>query len=216
MTIDTSTETANRLGRMPTCRVVRPGAEFVGKQALLYAPGISAESVDAQGIHLQVVTIPPGGRAKAHKHDGHETATIFSAANPACGMARGSKNSSLLGPGTLSTSLPVCLICPITSARRRAALRLLPARIPTSRRASCCCPSSIASIHNRYFRFTLLPDLSCPLPPRTIPQAFWAGYGNERPHLIRGQPVIWAENLRRLNALNETTIAAAGTKRISL
>ena len=74
MTIDTSTETANRLSRMPTCRVVRPGAEFVGKQALLYAPGISAESVDAQGIHLQVVTIPPGGRAKAHKHDGHETA----------------------------------------------------------------------------------------------------------------------------------------------
>src|SRR5258708_20372477 len=74
MTIDTSTETANRLARMPTCLVVRPGAEFVGKQALFYAPGISAESVDAQGIHLQVVTIPPGGRAKAHKHDGHETA----------------------------------------------------------------------------------------------------------------------------------------------
>jgi len=74
MTIDTSTETANRLARMPTCLVARPGAEFVGKQALFYAPGISAESVDAQGIHLQVVTVPPGGRAKAHKHDGHETA----------------------------------------------------------------------------------------------------------------------------------------------
>ena len=59
MTIDTSTETANRLARMPTCLVARPGAEFVGKQALFYAPGISAESVDAQGIHLQVVTVPP-------------------------------------------------------------------------------------------------------------------------------------------------------------
>ena len=23
---------------------------------------------------MQIVTIPPGGRAKAHKHDGHETA----------------------------------------------------------------------------------------------------------------------------------------------
>ena len=67
-------ETTDRLGGMLTCRVVCPSAEFIGKQALLYAPGISAESVGAQGIHLQIVTIPPGGWAKAHKHDGHETA----------------------------------------------------------------------------------------------------------------------------------------------
>jgi uncharacterized RmlC-like cupin family protein len=56
-----------------TCRVLGPSAEFVGKQALFYAPGISAESVGAQAIHLQVVTIPGGGRGKAHRHDGHET-----------------------------------------------------------------------------------------------------------------------------------------------
>ena len=58
----------------PTCRVVGVGVEFIGKQALAYAPGISAESVGAQGIHLQIVTIPPGRRAKAHKHEAHETA----------------------------------------------------------------------------------------------------------------------------------------------
>jgi uncharacterized RmlC-like cupin family protein len=58
----------------PTCRAVKAATEFMGKQALAYAPGISAESVGAQGIHLQIVTIPPAGRAKAHKHDGHETA----------------------------------------------------------------------------------------------------------------------------------------------
>jgi uncharacterized RmlC-like cupin family protein len=56
------------------CRVVRAEAEFSGKQGLRYAPGISAQSVGARSIHLQIVTIPPGGRAKAHKHDGHETA----------------------------------------------------------------------------------------------------------------------------------------------
>lgn len=67
-------ETTDYLVSMLTCRVVCPSAECIGKQALLYAPGISAESVGAQGIHLQIVTIPPGGRAKAHKHDGHETA----------------------------------------------------------------------------------------------------------------------------------------------
>ena len=58
----------------PTCRVVGAGAEFKGKNGHLYAPGISAESAGAQRIHLQIVRIPPGGRAKAHKHDGHETA----------------------------------------------------------------------------------------------------------------------------------------------
>jgi uncharacterized RmlC-like cupin family protein len=58
----------------PSCRVVGTGPQFIGKQALAYAPGISAESAGAQGIHLQIVTIPPGGRAKAHKHTAHETA----------------------------------------------------------------------------------------------------------------------------------------------
>lgn len=56
------------------CRLVQAGKPFIGKQALEYAVGISAESVGAQGIHMQLVTIPPGGRAKAHKHATHETA----------------------------------------------------------------------------------------------------------------------------------------------
>jgi uncharacterized RmlC-like cupin family protein len=60
---------------MPTaCRLVQAGAEFVGKQGLVYAAAISAETVNAQGIHMQIVRIPPGGRAKAHKHASHETA----------------------------------------------------------------------------------------------------------------------------------------------
>src|SRR5271165_2027968 len=61
----------------PTCQVVGAGPEFIGKQALSYAPGISAESVGAQRIHLQILTIPPGGQAKAHKHGDHETALLY-------------------------------------------------------------------------------------------------------------------------------------------
>lgn len=57
-----------------TCRVVRAGTPFVGKQGFSYAPAISAETVAATAIHMQLLTIPPGGRAKAHKHEGHETA----------------------------------------------------------------------------------------------------------------------------------------------
>jgi uncharacterized RmlC-like cupin family protein len=57
-----------------TCAVVKAGAPFIGKQGLSYAPGISAETVGARGVHLQIITIPPGARAKAHKHEDHETA----------------------------------------------------------------------------------------------------------------------------------------------
>ncbi len=56
------------------CRLVSAGESFEGKQGLAYTPGISAESTGAQAIHLQTVTIPPGGKAKAHKHASHETA----------------------------------------------------------------------------------------------------------------------------------------------
>jgi uncharacterized RmlC-like cupin family protein len=58
----------------PTCRVVRTGSDFVGKQKLLYAPGISAETAGSRGINLQLVTIPALARANAHKHARHETA----------------------------------------------------------------------------------------------------------------------------------------------
>jgi uncharacterized RmlC-like cupin family protein len=44
----------------PICRVVGAGAEFTGKNGHMYAPGISAQSVGAQKIHLQIVRIPPG------------------------------------------------------------------------------------------------------------------------------------------------------------
>src|SRR6202035_189752 len=57
-----------------TYRVVGAGAEVSGKQGHLYTPGISAQSVGARRIHLQIVRFPPDGRANAHKHDGHETA----------------------------------------------------------------------------------------------------------------------------------------------
>ena len=58
----------------PTCQVVAAGAHFTGKHSLAHVSGISAESTGAQGIHLQIVTIPAGGRAKAHRHEAHETA----------------------------------------------------------------------------------------------------------------------------------------------
>ena len=57
-----------------TCRLVRAGEAFIGKQGLQYEVGISAESVGSRAIHMQILTIPRKGRAKAHKHESHESA----------------------------------------------------------------------------------------------------------------------------------------------
>lgn len=56
------------------CRVIRPGESYEGKQELTYFAGISAENTGATGICMHLLTIPPGGRARAHLHKAHETA----------------------------------------------------------------------------------------------------------------------------------------------
>ncbi|HMK88644.1 MAG TPA: cupin domain-containing protein [Methylocystis sp.] len=62
------------LAERPACGHIRACDSVTGKQGLTFKPGISAESVGAKGIYLELLTIPPGGRAKAHKHVSHETA----------------------------------------------------------------------------------------------------------------------------------------------
>ena len=56
------------------CRIVRGAATYQGKQQLSYAVGISAQSADSRGLCLHTLEIPPGGRAKAHVHENHESA----------------------------------------------------------------------------------------------------------------------------------------------
>ena len=65
---------AYRLDLAPACRIVRGGEAYEGRQGLAYDAGVSAESAGAQGLCLHTLTIPPGGRAKAHRHESHESA----------------------------------------------------------------------------------------------------------------------------------------------
>ena len=58
----------------PTCKIVKPGQQYTGKQAFTYFAGIAAETTGSEGICMHLLTIPPGGRAKAHLHEHHETA----------------------------------------------------------------------------------------------------------------------------------------------
>lgn len=66
--------TATTATSAPTCRILRPETTYGGKQGFDYFHGISAESVGSRGICMHLLTIPPGGRAKAHLHENHETA----------------------------------------------------------------------------------------------------------------------------------------------
>lgn len=58
----------------PQCRKLRPDQTYSGKQGFDYFEGISREATGAQAICMHLLTIPPGARAKAHKHLTHETA----------------------------------------------------------------------------------------------------------------------------------------------
>lgn len=64
----------HKTSQKPACRVLRAEKTYSGKQGFDYFEGIATETVGSGGICMHLLTIPPGGRAKAHKHDSHETA----------------------------------------------------------------------------------------------------------------------------------------------
>jgi uncharacterized RmlC-like cupin family protein len=58
----------------PTCRIIRPGGTYSGAQGFDYFEGISAQTTGANGICMHLLEIPPGGAARPHLHEAHETA----------------------------------------------------------------------------------------------------------------------------------------------
>ncbi len=56
--------------------IVRSASMYEGKQGPTYAGGVSAGSTGSQHLWLGRVTIPPGGRTKAHIHEHHDTAIL--------------------------------------------------------------------------------------------------------------------------------------------
>jgi uncharacterized RmlC-like cupin family protein len=59
--------------REPVVRV-RPPAETMSRQRLPYFVGISGATAGARGISLNLVVIPPGGKAEPHCHRDYESA----------------------------------------------------------------------------------------------------------------------------------------------
>lgn len=56
------------------CVLVRPGEEAEGTTGVTYAAGVSASTTAARGICLELATLLPGARGRAHLHAGHESA----------------------------------------------------------------------------------------------------------------------------------------------
>lgn len=56
------------------CRKLRPAGTYEGRQGFSYFEGVARETVGSQAICMHILRVPPGGRAKAHKHATHETA----------------------------------------------------------------------------------------------------------------------------------------------
>lgn len=55
------------------CCVIKSESAHESKQGLSNFRGISGANTGAQAICMHMVTIPPGGHAKAHLHENHET-----------------------------------------------------------------------------------------------------------------------------------------------
>lgn len=61
---------------MDKCKLIRSGDHqpYRGRQGLSYFEGVSAQSAGARGLCMNLLSIPPGGRARAHLHAHHESA----------------------------------------------------------------------------------------------------------------------------------------------
>jgi uncharacterized RmlC-like cupin family protein len=85
----------------PTCQVVRPGGTYDGKQGFSYFEGIATETVGSRGICMHLLTIPPGGRAKAHKHENHETAIYALSGETHCWFGERLENHCVVREGEM-------------------------------------------------------------------------------------------------------------------
>ncbi len=78
--------------------VVKEGIAINAKQEIPYFVGVSA-AIGTRGIAMQRVVIPPGGAAKAHIHQGYETAIYIIQGQVETLYGPGLRESVINGPG---------------------------------------------------------------------------------------------------------------------
>jgi uncharacterized RmlC-like cupin family protein len=81
------------------CRVVHGAQTYEGRQGLSYFAGVSAENTGAKALCLHLLTIPAGGRAKAHLHENHESAIYIVSGEADTWWGDGLSEHVVVGPG---------------------------------------------------------------------------------------------------------------------
>ncbi len=131
------------------CVVVRGNDSrdpYAGKQGLSYLGGISTESAGATGICMHLMTIPPGGRANAHLHEGHETAIYVLSGQAQMWYGDGLREHLTVGvgdflyipagvphlPANASETEPCVAVLARTEANEQESVVLLPDLVPPS------------------------------------------------------------------------------------
>jgi uncharacterized RmlC-like cupin family protein len=84
---------------MSECTIIRPGGSFSGRQGMTYGSGISAESAGANAICMHRLTLPPGGRSRAHLHEDHESAIFVISGHAEFWSGPQLEHHAVLGPG---------------------------------------------------------------------------------------------------------------------
>ncbi len=80
-------------------QVLREDAGIRGKQGNIYRAAISAERTGAKALHMQLLTIEPAARARAHKHENHETAIYVLTGTAGCFWGERLEHHAVTGPG---------------------------------------------------------------------------------------------------------------------
>jgi uncharacterized RmlC-like cupin family protein len=92
----------------PRCQIVRAKEASAGVTGFSYAQGISNATVGAKALCLQLATIPPGTRTKAHLHKDHESAAYVISGQLVFWFGEGLRDKVTAGPGDFLYIPPDC------------------------------------------------------------------------------------------------------------
>lgn len=117
--------------------VVRPARETMSRQRLTCYVGISEATAGAKNISMNLIVIPPASVAKPHLHKGYETAIYLLKGSVETRYGHNLERSIVSQEADLILIKPDVPHQPVNLDPKEAALAIVHATIPTSRRALC-------------------------------------------------------------------------------
>jgi uncharacterized RmlC-like cupin family protein len=81
------------------CVLIRPGEAAEGTTGVTYAAGVSEATAGARALCLQLASLPPGARSRAHLHAEHESAAYVIEGRLVLWFGERLENRVAAGPG---------------------------------------------------------------------------------------------------------------------